>query len=166
MRGMEAVIAIILLLLMTVAAAGALYFWMSSSQQTVSSTAATGMEKQTEQSSYRLIIESMWSSSTKICLSVRNKGQNSFSQSDMNNTGLFVNNTLVDWDKSTSVALEVDDYLTMCICNGTITTGCPASSLIFQYARASESSEYPTVPITVSPVRGSGDTQNYKYKTR
>ena len=159
---MEAVIATILLLLMTVAAAGALYFWAARSQQDVSTSADVGMRKQSEQTSFKLGIDGIWNTTTQLCISVRNRGLSQFSELDVNDTGIFINDNFIDWDRSTSRALAEGDYITMCLCNGTATVGCPITSTIFRYM--SEGSEYPTVAVMISPIRGNGEIRNYQFK--
>ncbi len=162
-KGITPVISIILLLLISVAAAGALYLWYSRSQEDVASTAQTGMEKQTEQSSYRMNIESIWKVDNQLCLSVRNTGVEDYTASEVEGTGIYINGTLVDWDSSAAAALAEGDSQTICACNGTVSGDCTASSLTFQYTQNADGT-YPTVPVRVSPSVGSGSSQNYQYE--
>lgn len=162
-KGITPVIAIILLLLMAVAAAGALYLWYSRSQEDVASSAQTGMEKQVEQSSYRMSIESVWKVDDQLCLSVRNVGIDDYSASDVNNTAIYVNGTLVDWDQSSASALAQESSQTLCVCDGTASGSCTTSSASFAYTQSSDGT-WPTVPVRVSPAKGTGQSRNYQYE--
>lgn len=164
MRGITPVIAIILLLLMTVAAAGAAYIWISRIQEQISSQTSSGIEQQIRTMYARLAVDSVWNSTSQLCLTIRNRGTESVSEEDLNNTAIYIAGSAVDWkyQSYSPGGLDSGAFVSVCVCDGTVSGSCTASSLSYTYT-CTTCSPYPLVEVKVEPTTGTGDTYQYRY---
>jgi len=164
MKGITPIIAIILLLLMAVAAAGAAYLWITLMQSTITSETQSGLESTISQMSRQLTVPSAWNQTKNIWLIIKNSGSEAFTQPQMNDITLYINNRAYQWNASMTSTSDFASggTLAIMVCNSTQAgvsgNGCDGPvAQGYDYTGG-------RIDIRIEPPVGSGGTyNNYDY---
>jgi flagellin-like protein len=159
LRGITPVIAIILLLLMTVAAAGSAYIWVNLIQEQITTESQAGLETNLQKVHGQFSIESVWNSSTKLCMTIRNSGTVAYSESQMNLLSVYVNEKPYRYNVTTVRGMgsfRPEDLVNLCLCVSNEATSTNCVGVI------AEGYDYTgdLIDIHLEPPIGTGDIYN------
>ncbi len=87
-KGITPVLSVVLLLMMTVAAFSLTYFWISGTQEDIQKEVGATISDSLAKSQGAIKIESIFNSSGKIGVIVRNTGKSTYSNEDMSSTNI------------------------------------------------------------------------------